>query len=88
MHEYKVHYGKIFSIFGVIYVWRSETNPNELIFSKIHISLDGEVTHSLCMILEALKRAQAAFAGVQTIPGRLHLFSRLFRDLVFGWIFK
>ncbi|KAJ7077079.1 hypothetical protein C8R44DRAFT_826498 [Mycena epipterygia] len=88
MHEYKVHYGKIFSIFGVIYVRRSETNPNELIFSKIYTSLDGEVTHSLCMILEARKRAQAAFARAQTIPGRLHLFSRLLRDFVFGWIIK
>ncbi|KAJ7865192.1 hypothetical protein B0H13DRAFT_2353119 [Mycena leptocephala] len=88
MHEYKVHYGKVFSILGVIYVRRSETNPNELIFSKIYTSLDGEVTHSLCMILEARKRAQAAFARAQTIPGRLHLFSRLLRDFVFGWIIK
>ncbi|KAJ6464235.1 hypothetical protein DFH09DRAFT_1382240, partial [Mycena vulgaris] len=64
MHEYKVHYGKIFSI-G-----------------------DGEVTRSLCMILEARKRAQVAFARARTIPGRLDLFSRLVRAFVLGWITK
>jgi hypothetical protein len=88
MHEYQVHYGKLFSIVGVIYVRWSETNPNELIFSKIYSSLDGEVTRSVCMILEARQRARAAFTRAQTVSGRVHLFSRLLREFLLGWIIK
>lgn len=88
MQEYGVNYAKLFSISGVIYVRRSEKNPNELIFSKTYTSLDGEVTRSLCMILEARERATVESARAQTIPGRLDLFSRLVRAFVFGWITK
>ncbi|KAJ7204046.1 hypothetical protein GGX14DRAFT_398355 [Mycena pura] len=88
MQEYGVNYAKLFSISGVIYVRRSEKNPNELILSKTYTSLDGEVTRSLCMILEARERAKVESARAQTISGRLDLFSRRVRAFVFGWITK
>jgi hypothetical protein len=86
MHEYQVHYGKVFSIGGVIYVRRGETNNDELVFSRTYPSLDGEVTRSLCMFLEARRRARVAFEHAHTVSGRLDSFSRLVGAFVLGWM--
>ncbi|KAF7335838.1 hypothetical protein MSAN_02330000 [Mycena sanguinolenta] len=88
MEAYHVNYAKIFSIYGGIHIRRSETRRDELIFSRTYTCLDGEVTRSVCLILEARKRNIAEAQSLQTLGGRLDLSSQLVRAFVFGCITK
>ncbi|KAJ7307870.1 hypothetical protein DFH08DRAFT_823955 [Mycena albidolilacea] len=56
MEEYQVNYAKIFSATGVLYVWQHPWS-DELFFSKIYDTLNGEVERTACLILEALAEA-------------------------------
>ncbi|KAF8146130.1 hypothetical protein K438DRAFT_1870417 [Mycena galopus ATCC 62051] len=88
MEEYNVNYAKIFSIHGVIHVRRSDARRDELIFSRTYTCLDGEVTRSVCLILEARDRNRAEMDRLRTVAGRLDLSSQLVRAFVRGWITK
>ncbi|KAF7334847.1 hypothetical protein MSAN_02361000 [Mycena sanguinolenta] len=88
MEAYHVNYAKVFSVHGVIHIRRSETRRDELIFSRTYTCLDGEVTRSVCLILEARERNIAEAQRLQTLGGRLDLSSQLVRAFVLGCITK
>ncbi|KAJ6529586.1 hypothetical protein B0H10DRAFT_241450 [Mycena sp. CBHHK59/15] len=84
MEEYRVDFAKIFSPIGVTYI-RREPGSDELSCSKTYTSMNGEVTRTTCLILEAreqaeLPRPQASFAEKVTreLPRKL-------RDILATW---
>jgi hypothetical protein len=72
---YDAYFAKVFSPIGVLYI-RRQLDSNELVVSRLYDNLDGEVSRTLCLILDACEQGDQRAAHALTIPGRLARFSR------------
>ncbi|KAK7041361.1 hypothetical protein R3P38DRAFT_3453826, partial [Favolaschia claudopus] len=81
MVTYDAYFAKVFSPIGVLYIQR-QSNSDELLVSRLYDNLDGEVSRTLNLILEACEQGDRIATQALTIPGRVNRIHRLVHDFI------